>query len=762
MASLFYNRYIPPSIEAQDDFAQNLPAKRRKKNETNSSLPDSVGKHAVDTATAAVEEASEVEETLARVELGGHLDNQKSKRSKKKDKRKDAKRTGYPVDKSDEPSATDKHRTILSKYAVATNSMNESSHGATFQLNESDASHDAKLIVESHGLQPLPQPSQEEDGTRVSTSDALPDWLRNPILVSTSDSIPFADLPLSKALVESLKQKGFEKAFAVQTAVIPMLLPGPAAHYGDVCISAATGSGKTLAYALPMAEALKERYGHQLTGLVLVPTRELVSQARETLEHCAIGTDLRIGTAIGSNPLKEEQDILIKKYQRYDPEAYNAEKAKEIDEGEALMNWDFDAMMYPRDDFPHRQNYITDYRSKVDILICTPGRLVEHIKSTNGFTLEHLQWLVIDEADRLLEESFQQWVDIVLPELEYMPPLGPLEQKLEMCSPFLRRRELRKTILSATMTRDVGKLAALKLRQPKLVVLQGQNAMDDIGDVNGESHGRVELPAMLNEAALPVADIADKPLHLIRVLERPPSAQHPSPALEGARSYLTNSKNQKYASSNDTGSEGSSDTSDFDDGSEKSDSPTKLVPGFNATPLASTHGTLIFTNSNENAQRLARLLVILRPDLASQVGTLVKSSASSTGRKTIKSFQKRKLSIVIASDRASRGLDLQNLARVINYDMPKSVNSYVHRVGRTARAGKEGFATTFVAHHEARWFWNEVARSQQLLRAQGRKVQRLESALDVSKEERERYQAALARLGAEAQDSRARKDGRQQ
>ena len=84
-----------------------------------------------------------------------------------------------------------------------------------------------------------------------------------------------------------------------------------------------------------------------------------------------------------------------------------------------------------------------------------------------------------------------------------------------------------------------------------------------------------------------------------------------------------------------------------------------------------------------------------------------RSNKSSASRKTLTAYRQGKISIIIATDRASRGLDLPSLSHVVNYDVPSSITTYVHRVGRTARAGKEGSAWTLVAHREGRWFEKE-------------------------------------------------------
>jgi len=121
------------------------------------------------------------------------------------------------------------------------------------------------------------------------------------------------------------------------------------------------------------------------------------------------------------------------------------------------------------------------------------------------------------------------------------------------------------------------------------------------------------------------------------------------------------------------------------------------------------------------------------------------------------------LSILIATDRASRGLDLPNLFNVINYDMPHSITGYIHRVGRTARAGKAGSAWTLVADREAAWFWNAIARGKgsggtendKIERAEGKKLERVRYVLDdLNQEARQNYSNALSRLKQDVQGTK--------
>lgn len=658
----------------------------------------------------------------------------------------------------EEPQHDNRHRKIRSKFeqTASVAAKMKDKHAAEPQVMAELPDHDVAPI-ESHGLVPLPQPPEVPDVPVKFTFSALPDWLAQPLIVSTYDTASLNCLSLHRNAASSLKIKGYDNLLAIQAAVLPMLLPGPRQHAGDVCISAATGSGKTLAYALPMVENLRDKPVVQLRGLVVVPTRELVSQVRETLELCNVGSGLKIGTAVGSKSLKEEQGLLVQRWQRYDPDSYRTEQEKEIDEEEELMNWDFDDLLDEAGELECSPDHVIDYRSEIDILICTPGRLVDHMQSTKGFTLEHVQWLVIDEADRLLDESFQQWIDIVMPALDYQAPLQAWEEQLTQTFHILRRREVRKVILSATMTRDISKLTALKLRKPKLVVLESGRTTDQKDDRPAleqnidQQHESFELPPTLKESAISVKNVEEKPLHLIALLEREHAFAKPPSSVSPERSKGSVGDESISSSDGDDSSAGSTSSSESSTPPSKRTSKTSTQRDL----VSSTHGTLIFTTTNESALRLSRLVSLLRPTWTPHIATLTKSTTTASTRRLLSSFRTRKLSVLIASDRASRGLDIQGLAHVINYDVPTSVTSYVHRVGRTARAGKEGRATTLVGWHEGRWFWREIGRGEGVRRGVGRKVVRVESKLEgVGEKARREYEEALRVLGMEARGER--------
>ena len=822
MSTPFYARYIPPSVPkieapASVGLEKGGPSKKRKRNsapplesitagtiagnpsiktkervypEEDDKIKQFKKKNKSDSTAAHNEVAERTWEdnthgswqrAAARIEKG-EVQGLESKKKKKKKRISGGQELGHAAVKTQdvEPEEAQavveetKHKKIRSKFEKSIErAARLAEKGLKTKDSETPEEDELEAPIETHGLVPLPQPEQVPDTVERPTFSALPPWLANPIVVTSSDSTPFQSLPISPTVLASLEKKGYSEAFAIQLAVLPLLLPGPEQDSGDVCISASTGSGKTLSYVLPMVESLRGKPVTRLRGLIIVPTRELVSQVRETCELCAAGMGLKIGTAVGSKSMREEQYILIRREQRYDPEGYRAIQDYQISDEEWLMNWNIEELYGKGDEFMCLPDFVEDLTSNVDILICTPGRLVDHLQSTRGFTLKHVEWLAIDEADRLLDQSFQQWIDIVMPALHAQEPLDPMEELVLKELHIKKPRQIRKIVLSATMTRDISKLASLRLSRPKMVVLDSSRtaehvANQEIGDsqnlIEGElpdPHATFDLPTTLKEVAIAVRSGEDKPLYLIRLL-----ADHKTDHAVGLPSKLSSGRAIKArsnsslddstdnSSSDDHGSSTSSNdptsspsTSESDVARIKSSPPTSSMP--------STYGTLVFTNNNENALRLARLLVLLDPLWESRIGTLTGSSATSSGRRTLTAFRKRKLSILVASDRASRGLDIQDLAHVINYDLPVSLTSYVHRVGRTARAGKEGTATTFVAHREARWFWNEIARSEHVKRGPGKKVLRMELYLEAGDKEKKRYEEALRQLGREARGEAA-------
>ncbi|KAL6881772.1 P-loop containing nucleoside triphosphate hydrolase protein [Trichoderma longibrachiatum] len=268
-------------------------------------------------------------------------------------------------------------------------------------IKEQTIDEEPQEPAELYGLEPLPQPARTAPNTAKPTYETLPPWLAAPIRVSVDTRTPFTELGILPKAARVLEQKGYTEAFAVQTAALPLLLPSNKQQQpGDLLVSAATGSGKTLAYALPIVRDASNSVVTRLRALVVLPTRELVKQAQEVFELCARayeGEDrkrVRVGIAIGNQSLASEQDLLVGKETRYDPEAY-AQLEQEATSS-ASSEDDLDALL--ADTQHHRranprlgpwQGQVVDFHSKVDPLYLLDLLRSRHM-ATGDAENEHL------------------------------------------------------------------------------------------------------------------------------------------------------------------------------------------------------------------------------------------------------------------------------------------------------------------------------------------------------------------------------------
>ncbi|EJD06978.1 DEAD-domain-containing protein [Fomitiporia mediterranea MF3/22] len=439
---------------------------------------------------------------------------------------------------------------------------------------------------------------------------------------------------------------GINEFFAVQTALLPFLLPSkrcsralylPYDPPQDVCASAPTGSGKTLAYVIPIVEILSARIATKLRALVVLPTRDLVLQVQEVFEAVGKGRGLKIGVATGQHSFAHEQGQLV----------------------------------------PDQDKGSQGGASKVDILICTPGRLMDHLNGTPGFTLQHLRFLVIDEADRLLAQSFQDWLAQVLSALR--PPTQSISDGVSSLSlnkpgassilgfghdsiapAFLphiptdlddpKHSSCQKLLFSATLTRDPARIAALGLRDPKYFVVQATTSIDR--DTSGPAALGMEnfaMPPSLKEHYI-TTPTARKPLILFHLLHN-----------------------------------------------------------------RGISNALVFTKSAESTARLVKLLeyfevaYLALSDTVNPPKRIVAQAYSSDlpsgeRKNVLEKFKKQEIDILVCSDLVARGLDISHVAHVVSYDAPVDIRKYVHRAGRTARAGRAGDAWTLVEDQEAKFF----------------------------------------------------------
>ncbi|KAI9228171.1 MAG: P-loop containing nucleoside triphosphate hydrolase protein, partial [Piptocephalis tieghemiana] len=447
----------------------------------------------------------------------------------------------------------------------------------------------------------------------MKSSFGLPAWLAHPTIIDPERRLSMDDtsLGLNEFLQKRCKELGYTEAFAVQAAVIPRLLSLPLPSRGlstpgDVCVSAPTGSGKTLAYALPIVQTLMDRRVRRTRALILLPTRELVGQVRETMDLLTRGTDLLCVSITGQSSFQEEQRMLV------DPPS--------------------------PDLFP-----LAGGSTRPDILIATPGRLMDHLSGTPHFSLEHLTFLVVDEADRLLHQSFQGWLPTLLAHLAGTTP-GSKEQ-VTMYAPDQPDATARvswprgpwvgpvgggraqKLLFSATLTRNPEKITGLYLHQPSYLAIKA-NSSQEVEELASYS-----VPEGLSEA-MTVCEVEEKPLAALHLLY----------------------------------------------GRE-----------------AGLERILCFCSTVESASRLTTLLKAFHARWSSSgtkdTGKIrhFSSDLSVSFRSHILSqFRHGHIRLLVCSDLAARGLDVEGVDAVVNYDVPTSFAGYIHRVGRTARAGRSG------------------------------------------------------------------------
>jgi len=352
----------------------------------------------------------------------------------------------------------------------------------------------------------------------------------------------FEDLCLHPALMKAVEQMGFEQPTPIQQAAIPFLLEGR-----NVVAQAQTGTGKTAAFALPMLHHLlaeeSQPFDGRVRALVLAPTRELAIQVAEATSRMGKNSPVRVMAVYGG-------------------QSYDIQK-RQLKRG-------------------------------VEVVVGTPGRLLDLIRQ-GVLDLSQVQYLVLDEADEMLEMGFIEDVETILSEVS----------------------ENRQTALfSATMPAPVRKLADRYLNDPAEIAI--------------------------NPTRLTVADTEQL---YIRVRE----------------------ENKQAA----------------------------LIRFLEAEEVKSA---LIFARTKARAQELADALI-----QAGYPAEALHGDLSQARRETVLNrFRRHNITLLVATDVAARGLDIENVSHVFNYDAPGDPEDYVHRIGRTGRAGRKGIAITFFNSRDVR------------------------------------------------------------
>jgi ATP-dependent RNA helicase RhlE len=347
----------------------------------------------------------------------------------------------------------------------------------------------------------------------------------------------FSDLGLAPELLRALADKGYDTPTPIQSKTIPFVLEGR-----DVIAGAPTGTGKTAAFVLPILQRLSGSTARTPRALVLTPTRELAAQVADSVRTYGKYSGLRTYVVFGGVGINPQIDSL------------------------------------------HRG---------CDVLVATPGRLID-LAERNAVDLRHVQCLVLDEADRMLDMGF----------------IRPIRRIIKMLP--AQRQNL---MFSATYSDEIRELAAQILRNPELIEVARRNAPADRVE-----HQVYRVPK-------------DHKRHLL--------------------AHLINDRNW--------------------------------------------HQVLVFTRTKHGANRLAQQL-----DSAGISTAAIHGNKSQAARvRALADFKANKVTALVATEVAARGLDIKELPHVVNYELPNVPEDYVHRIGRTARAGGAGNAVSLVSPDEA-------------------------------------------------------------
>ncbi|MEC3860058.1 DEAD/DEAH box helicase [Mesobacterium sp. TK19101] len=361
----------------------------------------------------------------------------------------------------------------------------------------------------------------------------------------------FSDLNLNPKVLKAIAEAGYETPTPIQAGAIPAALEGK-----DVLGIAQTGTGKTASFTLPMITALARgrARARMPRSLVLCPTRELAAQVAENFDTYAKHVKLTKALLIGGVSFKE-QDALI-------------------DKG-------------------------------VDVLIATPGRLLDHFER-GKLLLTGVQIMVVDEADRMLDMGF-------IPDIE----------RIFSLTPFTRQT----LFFSATMAPEIERITNTFLSAP----------------------ARIEVARQATA----------------------------SETIEQGAIFVKPTRRDR-------------------EGSEKRTVLRKLIDaeGDKCT------NAIIFCNRKVDVDIVAKSLSKYGYDAAPIHGDLDQSQRT----RTLDGFREGKLRLLIASDVAARGLDVPSVSHVFNYDVPSHAEDYVHRIGRTGRAGRDGKAFTIVVPKDEKYF----------------------------------------------------------
>jgi superfamily II DNA/RNA helicase len=531
---------------------------------------------------------------------------------------------------------------------------------------------------------------QERERKRAARAP-LPSWLAQPEAIDVSPQHRMApcEAGLSPPVCRAFEAAGFESLFAVQAAVVPRVVRSSrsAYHPGDLCVSAPTGSGKTLAYVLPALDLLHLRVVRRLRVVVVVPTRQLAAQVHavfETLlpllnadkEDGARRVPLQAAIASGGTTLAREQAVICP---------------------------------------------TPDGVSPVDILVCTPGRLVEHLQNTPNFNLQFVRLLVIDEADRLLMQAFQGWLDIL--HLALYPRLENSEAGAGNTSAGGREQGGGAPGGAVSGGSWAGRGGAERGggsrggRANQSSLGKGEalatNGLDSLRQLNEDEEGAASeqlasAAAIAKESLLARAaartQLVASATRLDPALTTAARHRHPGSHVQKLLFSATLSRDPErllglrlaypsllVATQSAVPLIGSAVTPGG--GTETVVIPPQLDELFiecgpQEKPLVLLHclltmqmdRALVFTGDLDTTHRLATLLKLFGGLQVAEVSSETRSGMDRRAmRQVLRRFEAGELNVLVCSDSMARGVDLNNVENVISYDVPHTASSYIHR-----------------------------------------------------------------------------------
>lgn len=507
--------------------------------------------------------------------------------------------------------------------------------------------------------------------------------MASPIFFDPERTYPLSASPLHPPLLSVLRDRlRIDSLFDMQHKVHKFILSNAArCQSDDIILCAPTGSGKTLAYALPILHDLSKHLTTppRLRAVVIVPTRELARQVADVFTVLAGPLNLSVALATGGTT-------------------------------SALDGNDTGA---------------TQQLSMCDVLVATPPRLAFHVLHDASFALPHVRFLVLDESDRLLELADSRWLQSVMPLLG-KPPANRLRHI------FTPTAELR-SIRNASVARDeldddddIDDDAIDGLSEPldKWRPATGLLALSVVPTV--ASMARSAYGSASDERVRKILVSAThhlNPTYMVHLDLRHPVTFQPTPApSRKSKGVVGDPTSLKYTLP-DTLTE-----SVFFVPEMRRKLPALLYILGMTSPLSPSHTDkvggrdtgvrLIFTNSIDAAHRLTRLLELCLYSLGRTTPVFEMSgNLSDTRRNHVVDFLKKRpdlansyksgqgsAPIIVSSDVLSRGMDIFTIDCVINYDAPCDLRTYLHRAGRTARAGRPGAVVTILQKKQARHF----------------------------------------------------------